>query len=483
MSTLSRATGKALLTSESNFLAVTRMVEKSVDKENPSLVKSLSKNRAKMDESFLDLNCCYDRYKADTLSRENNSEIVFNEVEEDVPKYKMNDMWMEENRERYYSLVDSSDEKLEEIAPAVGSKEEKAIVEDEKKALQVLQDKKATCLLNQMQIFKDSTSSTIDKIGNEVMNLKDAGECLAKITSIQSVLQGLEIKLGVEYSGLVEKLFCLLPDLKIQEIESERIEYVKKEKIRLENLQLMLFSKIGEGNMISKSPAASETQEQTYLKKSDPPRWEGDPAEFAEFSRKWKAQVHTARLPMETELDKLRESIPAQASKALYGESSLDKAWKMLESLYGDKDLIANKLKSQLKNIRSRGKSDYDVVIDLVTDVNNIVLRLKAIGKEEVLHVDNEFLASVYKVLPYNCQVKWLEQDTSLYRSKWAAFTKFLEIAREQAVKSKVLLATCEQKEVETFKCRNCGAPGHKASKCPIGAHFLQCQGEGNVAL
>ena len=98
MSTLSRATGKALLTSESNFLAVSRMVEKAVDKENPSLVKSLSKNRDKMDESFLDLSCCYDRYKADTLSSENISEIVFNEVEENVPKYKMNDKWMEEIR-------------------------------------------------------------------------------------------------------------------------------------------------------------------------------------------------------------------------------------------------------------------------------------------------------------------------------------------------------------------------------------------------
>ena len=57
-----------------------------------------------------------------------------------------------------------------------------------------------------------------------------------------------------------------------------------------------------------------------------------------------------------------------------------------------------------------------------------------------------------------------------MYRSKWAAFTKFLEIAREQAVKSNVLLATCEQKEVETFKCRICGGPGHKAAKCPVGA-------------
>ena len=88
--------------------------------------------------------------------------------------------------------------------------------------MQALQQKKATSLLNQVQIYKESTSSTIDKVGNEVMNLKDAWVSLAEITSILSVLQGLEINLG----GMVEKLLCLLPDLKIQEIETERIEYV-----------------------------------------------------------------------------------------------------------------------------------------------------------------------------------------------------------------------------------------------------------------
>ena len=55
----------------------------------------------------------------------------------------------------------------------------------------------------------------------------------------------------------------------------------------------------------------------------------------------------------------------------------MSKAWKILESLYGDKDLIANKLKSQIKNIKVKGKHDYDIDIELVTDVNNIVLRLK----------------------------------------------------------------------------------------------------------
>ena len=46
--------------------------------------------------------------------------------------------------------------------------------------------------------------------------------------------------------------------------------------------------------------------------------------------------------------------------------------------MYGDKDLIANMLKTQLKNISVKGKIDYEIVIDLVTDVNNIILRLKS---------------------------------------------------------------------------------------------------------
>ena len=61
---------------------------------------------------------------------------------------------------------------------------------------------------------------------------------------------------------------------------------------------------------------------------------------------------YPANLPPESELDRLRESIPIQASKALFGEKDMSKAWRILESLYGDKDLIANKLKSQIKNIK-----------------------------------------------------------------------------------------------------------------------------------
>ena len=96
----------------------------------------------------------------------------------------------------------------------------------------------------------------------------------------------------------------------------------------------------------------------------------------------------------------------------------MPKAWKVLENLYGDKDLIANILKNQLKNVKIKGKIEYEVVIELATDVNNIVLRLKAIDREEMLHVDNEFLGAVFRCLPNNSQIQWLQFEKNLFKSK-----------------------------------------------------------------
>ena len=89
-----------------------------------------------------------------------------------------------------------------------------------------------------------------------------------------------------------------------------------------------------------------------------------------------------------------------------------------LGNLYGDKDLITNKLKNQLKNIKIKAKHDYDVVIDLVTDINNIVLRMKSIGSDQILHSDNEFLSAVFRALPSKFQDKWLDYDKSTSSSK-----------------------------------------------------------------
>ena len=115
-----------------------------------------------------------------------------------------------------------------------------------------------------------------------------------------------------------------------------------------------------------------------------------------------------------------------------------------------------------------KGKHDYDIVIDLVTDVKNIVLRLEAVDAEKMLHVDSEFLSAVFRVLPANSQLKWLEFDKSPYTSKWAAFMKYMEVAREQALQTKVLMGDYGQSDSTSGgpgNCHKCGKTGHKIKK------------------
>jgi hypothetical protein len=57
--------------------------------------------------------------------------------------------------------------------------------------------------------------------------------------------------------------------------------------------------------------------------------------------------------------------------------------------------LIANILKQHLKNVKGRGNFEYETIVELATYVDNIVIRLKAVAREEMPHVDGEFLSAV----------------------------------------------------------------------------------------
>ena len=156
----------------------------------------------------------------------------------------------------------------------------------------------------------------------------DGGESAARVQSVMSVLHSLDDKIDNSYGDLVNKYLCHLSDTEIGEKESLRSNFTKTEKGRISNLLVTLSKKIKDTSMVATSaPVFSDRKEQTYLKKTEPPKWEGDPVYFADFMRKWKAQVTPANLPLESELDRLRENIPPQASKTLFGEKSMANAW------------------------------------------------------------------------------------------------------------------------------------------------------------
>ena len=464
MSTLSRATAKALLKSLNLYETQKEMVEKAVDPVKPTLVKSHARNRIKLESSFTDLSLDWKTFKADL----DLPETAFNEKEEGIPKYQYNDAWFEKTKLDYFELLEKSDDKLEDIEkPAKDDSDKK---EEKFKTQKAQQDERlATTLYNQIVSVTENITTSIDNISSEVRRMDDGGEGVARVLSLKSDLNNLDNKIDEVLSKLYSQYICAVGDTEVQEKEATRALYIKTEKIKISGILMMLSKKAKEpdkpASLTSTVGSGGGSKEHTYLKKADPPKWFGDPLDFADFKRKWVNQVSSAKMPPETELDRLRENIPAQAAKALFGETIMAKAWKLLESLYGDKDLIANKLKQQLKNMKVRGKQDYDIVIDLVTDVKNIVLRLQAIGAEGMLHVDNEFLSAIFRILPNSSQTKWLDFDKSMDKSKWAALMRFMEVAREQALQTKVLMAGYEKSESEAA-CHKCGKTGHKAKKC-----------------
>ena len=470
---LNRATAKTFFKSLDKFDDLKELVQRAVDPVSPSLVKSHPKNRTALEDQYFDVVHSWKEFKRDM----NKDSDVLNETEENgEPKYENNDNWMKLFKTQYFQLLEKSDEKLDEISNSDNKADtSESNVDKSQEEKQAAQDKKlAECLNSQIVSLTDSITTSVDNISKEVKKMDDGGESGIRIVSLKQDLNSLDSKLDDVLNRLYSQYICLLSGSEIEEKESVRAQYIKQEKLKISNILLELSKKAKEpdktSSTLTTSPSSSVSKQSSYLKKADPPKWLGDPLEFADFKRKWINQVSSANLPSETELDRLRENVPSQAAKALFGETVMTKAWKVLEGLYGDKDLIANRLKKQSKGIKVKGKHDYDIIIDLVTDVKNIVLRLRTVGAEEMLHVDSEFLSSVFRVLPANSQLRWLEFDKSLFRSKWAAFIQFMEVAREQALQTKVLMGDYGQSEGtggSGGNCHKCGKSGHKIKNCP----------------
>ena len=123
-----------------------------------------------------------------------------------------------------------------------------------------------------------------------------------------------------------------------------------KEKTRLYRLVQIIAEKTSfPASQSSEQFRSSGRSEAVHLKKADPPKFSGKEEDFPEFYRKWLAIVGPARLPEEAEIDRLRDSLPKDAEEMLTGVTRISKAWDILKKRFGDEDLIATKLKNELK--------------------------------------------------------------------------------------------------------------------------------------
>ena len=430
------------------------MVAKACDPVSPSLVKSLAKNRDKLDKAYQDLFYDFKMFKDDV------NDPKFNEQNENgEDQYAHNDKWFNEVKNQYFELVDKSDEKLENIQtqiiaqniPLPESKSDAKIEESN-----VVQESKLKDFLeDQMKSERKAVHDSITLLTSTVSNLPSGSISSAQALGYRNSLHDVSARLGTDIPKLVENLLRLAGNTEVSRIKKELSEYSSMERARIDSLEMALVTKIKD-NSSTGSGLRTSAPSHTYLKKQDPPKFDGDILQFPEFKRRWGSQVHSEKLEEQAELDRLRDNIPVEAKKMLTGEKSLENAWKILTKLYGNKTMLANKLKSKLKNIKTSGREDHDIVINLSIEVKSIVKSLTEMGMQEMLKYDDEYLAAIFRVLPAQHRTKWLEFDKSIHACTWEAMEIFLDDAHEKATDTKVLSNYAGDNTAEGIRCKRC---------------------------
>ena len=404
-----------------------------------ALLETLQTNYYKLEEDF-------DLYKSDTIQKTCKTETAFNAIiesgGEQVPAFPQNDAWLDAQLNIYVVIRDLLQDILDAASEPVDAK---AVLKEDVNL--VVEDFKAEC---------ERVHNSIIKLKSEIESSADQNMAPNVVMSYENIIQKLLTKIDQEIKGKVEKKLSLSEPARDQEFSDQKIiskfaSYSTEQKAELDVCSMLLVRKcipreeelkpsVYNGSSTDSSFRADKPREQVFLEKTKPTKFLGEDLDFPEFQRKWASQVHKANLPEETELDKLRDAVTREAKDQLYGVTKLEEAWSILSKRFGDKMLISKKLKTQLKNIQSEGKSDPEKVINLKIKVRNIVTRLELLNMGEALTHDSEFLSAVYCALPDRHRVRWL--DTTKSDDRWKDMLIFLDKVYEQSNEELTLLST-----------------------------------------
>ena len=366
----SRNPEKEMLKNHVAFETYMKLAEAAI-KSTKSTVKKLLDLRTKLEESFLLFTQSFHFYKIDVITKECKTEVAFNGAVEGAQTYPYNDSWSDVQMTKYI-------EKTESIEDEVKKKEKEEIDQEIKPVTE-----NTDYLAGELESDKNSLVQSVDSFANEVNNADKISLTVA--SAMEKYCDKLKERLGM----LVQKsrLADTVTKQKINDV-------ITLETAKLDSTLLQICTKVEDTNPARpqeqrSSSSTPHNREQVHLEKSKPPRFKGDVVEYPEFKRKWLSVVSKANLPEESEIDKLRDSIPADAKEQLYGVKTMVKSWEILDKRFGDARIISMKLKNQLKSIQSEGSSDPDRVIFLTIKVRTIVTKLESLNMHGALEHDS----------------------------------------------------------------------------------------------
>ena len=388
-------------------------------------VKKLETLKDELKTNFYEFDSAFRVYKAEVVAKDSDTVGGFNgKAADGSDNFACNDSWAKEQLKIYLEAVENIEEKLEEleleVAPANASVNE---IED------------------QNLVFHEELTSEKDNVSKSILEFSNQVEVTETFSWTNATV----------LEKISEKLRARLEMIKIKSRgleEKERgdfLTFFNTESVKLDSVHLKLSMKISAAPMEGSGGEFKKQDERVHLEKSKPPKFNGDITEYPEFKRKWQNIVGKASLPELSEIERLKENIPSDARGQLYGVETKVKAWKVLDTRYGDVNLIAKKLKSQLKSIRLEGKTDPEKIISLHVKVTTIVTKLDTLKMGDALKFDSEFLSAVFCALPSKHQTRWLDYEKG--NDHWADMLKFLSRAYEQANDELSLLSIYEADE------------------------------------
>ena len=406
------------------FEAVKELLEDDISEDSPSKSEftNVSTNHPVFKDLYLQVRVSQQKYKCKFVP----GQVTEAEFNSPGSSYRYNDTWLLELKQTFKKVNKDVVNFLDNWAQPVDQNNEEKI--------KVAVVEEISRIVEKINLECFHVSSTLDSTFKKLYSVTE-------INPNQSqVYTNLQQQLVTVIDQNVPSLFYALAQLDgaqghedVKKAQTQFSAFENKEKARLyELIQL-----IAEKTAFVSSPVShvsSPKFESIHLKKVDPPCFSGLEIDFPDFYRKWNAIVGPANLPAEAEIDRLRDSLPNNVKEMLVGVTTVIKAWDILNKRFGDKELIATKLKAELKSLKFSEKLDYERVIALVIKVRSLVSRLESMNASEALKYDGEFISAVYFQLPDRQKCKWLEYNKTTYSDKWSALVAFLDIAHDQAV-------------------------------------------------
>ena len=314
-----------------------KMIENTM-KSSKTKSQKLITMKKELQEYFMSFDEAFRSYKADLIVKGSATLDTFNGVNGvGENNFFHNDSWCTEVMGSMLSLTETMEEKIDEL--------ESAEVTENKEKVNVVEIESLTVEVKSEQ---DELKQTVEKFEEGI----SAAEKYS--SSKAAALDKVADKIKKRLEQLKIKSRTVSEDLKC-EVNTFCSSYSNK----VDACVLTICSKLSDDAGTGFLPTSSgkvPVSSQVHLEKSKPPKFRGEETDYPEFKRKWQNIVGNANLPEESEIDKLRDSLPSDAADQLYGVTTIVKAWEILDKRFGDPKIISMKLKGQLKSIQSEGK-------------------------------------------------------------------------------------------------------------------------------